>query len=56
MTQPGPDGERWEHYVVLANADTFAIPSSEASGEVRCSTAETTGEAKRQSRSKTALE
>ena len=43
----GPDGERWEHYVVLADSDTFAASSSATGeqGNVCCTTAQTTSAA-----------
>ncbi|WP_276970400.1 ArsI/CadI family heavy metal resistance metalloenzyme [Ferrimicrobium acidiphilum] len=36
----GPGGERWEHYVVLADSDTFGTSSSGAAGQgdVCCAT------------------
>ena len=39
----GPDGERWEHYVVLADSDTFGTSSSAAGqqGDVCCAAAQT---------------
>ena len=39
----GPGGERWEHYVVLADSDTFGTSSSGTAGQgdVCCTTVQT---------------
>jgi len=44
----GPDAERWEHYVVLGDSDTFgtASPAAGQQGDVCCAAAQTRSAAK----------
>ena len=41
----GPDGGRWEHYVALADSDTFGTPSLDSRGEACCAPCQSSGTA-----------